>query len=51
MNQKVVGSIPVGVSLRGRQLPQVITDPETGTVLKECHEPLSEHRGLGGHFY
>lgn len=26
---------------------EVITDPETGTVLDECHEPLSEHRGHG----
>ena len=26
---------------------KVITDPKTSTVLKERHEPLSEHRGHG----
>lgn len=24
-----------------------VTDPDTGQVLHECNEPLSEHRGHG----
>ncbi len=26
---------------------EVITDPETGEIIHECHEPLSEHQGHG----
>ena len=26
---------------------EVVTDPETGEILHECKEPLSEHRGHG----
>jgi len=26
---------------------EVVADPETGEVIHECHEPLSEHRGHG----
>ncbi len=26
---------------------KVVTDPDTGEVLYECKEPLSEHRGHG----
>lgn len=33
---------------RDRDLYQeVVTDPETGTVIHQCEEPLSEHRGHG----
>lgn len=27
---------------------EVITDEQTGQVVHECHEPLSQHRGHGG---
>jgi hypothetical protein len=26
---------------------EVVTDPETGAIIHECSEPLSEHRGHG----
>ena len=26
---------------------ETVTDPETGDVIYECHEPLSEHQGHG----
>ena len=26
---------------------ETVTDPETGEVVHECHEPLSEHKGHG----
>jgi len=30
------------------QYDEVVTDPETGSVVHECHEPLSRHQGHGG---
>jgi len=29
------------------QYKEVVTDPETGQIIHECEEPLSEHRGNG----
>ena len=26
---------------------ETVTDPESGEIVHECHEPLSEHRGHG----
>ncbi|MBI1956302.1 MAG: hypothetical protein HYS38_07900 [Acidobacteria bacterium] len=29
------------------QYQEVVTDPETGTIIHKCEEPLSKHRGHG----
>jgi len=36
-----------GIDRENDRYDEVITDAETGQVLHECHEPLSEHRGHG----
>lgn len=35
------------VNRRDDTCDEVITDAETGDVVHECHEPMSEHRGHG----
>ena len=32
---------------RNDQYQEVVTDPETGTIIHKCEEPLSKHRGHG----
>lgn len=35
------------IDKRNDQYDEIITDAETGEVVREVHEPLSEHRGRG----
>jgi len=35
------------IDRRDNQYQEVVTDPETGTIIHKCGEPLSEHRGHG----
>ena len=32
---------------RNNQYQEVVSDPETGTIIHKCEEPLSKHRGHG----
>lgn len=33
------------IDRRNNQYQEIVTDPETGTIIHQCEEPLSEHRG------
>jgi hypothetical protein len=35
------------IDREGDRYDEVVTDPETGEIIHEMHEPLSEHRGHG----
>jgi hypothetical protein len=37
----------VNADRREDRFDEVVTDPDTGEVIYECHEPLSQHRGHG----
>ena len=35
------------IDRRNNQYQEVVTDPETGTIIHKCEEPLSKHRAHG----